>query len=226
MSTFRLNAAFTDEQLGVLYATGTNVIVAKPTADGNPNVAWQVFKPMQANTLSWSEEYGIYASTSGINNGAVLSQLSSTKLGSAMNKLYTLEDSAQMSGPATGGKANSFALCNKYSPKPYMTVGLYQDANVNGTDIAGNAISAVPVLLASTAIMTPYTTVYIWLQSQVVSNTVVTSVTSPMTKLKFGGGTNEISVKYDSNSGTFIDSGISRLTAASLDTIAHIYPTL
>ena len=47
MSTFNLNVAFTNEQLQTLYITGTNVIVAKPTSDGTPNVAWQVFRPLQ-----------------------------------------------------------------------------------------------------------------------------------------------------------------------------------
>lgn len=206
MSTYILKTAFTDRQLDILYATGTNVVVAKPTGGSSPNVAWQVFKPMQSNRLSWGEEYGIYASTSSVTNGAVLSQLSSVPVGAAMNKLYTLEPSAVISGPASGGSPSSFTIQNKYAAKDYMTVGLFQDANINGIDILGNALSAAPVLLASTAVMTPFTIVYIWLQSQVVSNTVVTTVTSPMTMLKFGGDTTEISVSYDSASGKFLPS--------------------
>lgn len=216
MANYKLDVAFTNDQLSVLYATGSNVIIAKPTGGSSPNVAWQVFKPMQANTLSWGEEYGIYASTSEVVNGATLNQLSNVPVGAAMNKLYTLEPSAVISGPASGGAADSFALENLYSNKPYMTVGLFQDANVNGTDIAGNALSAVPVILASTALMTPYTTVYVWLQSLVISNTVVTLVTSPMTELKFGGGTNDISVAYDSASGKFISAGSSQLAEGTI----------
>lgn len=225
MSTFNLKTAFTDEQLRVIYTTGTNIIVAKPTGGGSPNVAWQVFKPMQANTLTWKEEYGIYASTSQVVNGARLNQLSSVPVGAIQNKLYTLESNATISGPASGGAPNSYALENKYAERPFMTVGLFQDANVNGTEISGNAISAVPVLLASTAIMTPFTTVYIWLQSQVKSNTVVTTVTSPMTQLKFGGGVDTISVKYDSTTGRFIPAGEN---ARSLDasSVTHIDPSL
>jgi hypothetical protein len=204
MSLFSLKVAFTDRQLEVLYATGTNVVVAKPTGGARPNVAWQVFRPMQGNQLSWGEEYGIYASTSSVTNGAILSQLSSVPVGAATNKLYTLEPSARITGPASGGSDGAYTLLNKYGEKEYMTVGLYQDATVNGTDIIGNALSAAPVLLASTASMTPYTTVYIWLQSAVVSNTVVTNVTSPMTMLKFGGAVTDIAVSYDSASGKFL----------------------
>lgn len=206
MPNYELDIAFTNEQLQILYATGSNVIVAKPTGGSGPNVAWQVFKPMQANQVTWEEQYGIYASTTQIVNGARLSRLSSTGVPAAISKLYTLEDSAAITGPASGGTQDSYALYNTYSNQPFMTVGLYQDATVNGTSIAGNAVSAVPVLLQSTSVMTPFTTVYIWLQSQVVSNTVVTTVTSPMTQLKFGGGINSISVAYDSATGHFLPS--------------------
>ncbi|MBV8251871.1 MAG: hypothetical protein JO154_04620 [Chitinophaga sp.] len=217
MADYALNVSFTNDQLQVLYATGTNVVVAKPSGSGTPNVAWQVYKPLQANQLTWDEQYGIYASTSSITNGATLSQMSATGPNASMNKLYTLQDSGVITGPANGGQASSFALQNLYSAVPYMTVGLFQAATVNGTPISGNAVSAVPVLLASTAVMTPYTTVYIWLQSQVKSNSVVTTVTSPMTALKFGGGVNTISVAYDSNSGTFLPTGTLAVTAEPLE---------
>ena len=204
MANYELKVGFSDEDLKMLYATGTNVVIAKPSLGSTPNVAWQVFLPMQANTISWEEKYGIYASTSEVVNGAKLSQLSSVPIPAAINKLYTLESQAIITGPASGGSPDSYSLINKWDVKPYVTVGLYQDATVNGTDIKDNALSAAGVPLNSTAVMTPYTVVYIWLQSQVLSNTVVTNVTSPMTELEFGGGVNTISVVYDPSTGNFI----------------------
>lgn len=223
---FTLKTAFTNDQLALLYATGTNVVVAKPTGGSQPNVAWQVFKPMASNTLKWGEEYGLYASTTAVTNGAVLSQLSSVPVGARDKMLYTLEPNAIITGPVSsgGGSEGTFALNNKFAEKPYMTVGLFQNANVNGTEIIGNALSAAPVLLQSTAFMTPFTTVYIWLQSQVVSNTVVTTVTSPMTKLTYGGGINDISVAYDSASGYFVPAP--KQTALSKETVRHIPASL
>jgi len=224
MPSFTLDTAFTNDQLNILYATGNNVIIAKPTSGNDANVAWQVFRPLQANTLDWTEDYGIYVSTTGITNGALLTQLSSTPIPSVENKLYTLNPSGAISGPANGGSPNSYALLNQYSNIPYLTAGLYQDATVNGTKILGNALSAAPVILQGTAVMTPYTVVYIWLQSQTISNTVVTRVTTPMTKLVFGGGVSDISVAYDSASGTFIPSGNNNLLKA--EDISYIDPIL
>jgi len=203
--SYELDLAFTTAQLQTIYATGTNVIVAKPSGGGSPNVAWQVFKPMPANSLMWEENYGVYASTVQVQNGAQLTQLSSTGIPAAMETLYTLEADGVISVPGTGGSANSFALLNEYlSSQGYMTVGLYQNATVNGTQILGNAVSAAPVMYKSTATMTPYTTVYVWLASQVVSNSVVTQVTSPMTEVTLGGGISTASLAYDSDTGYFI----------------------
>jgi hypothetical protein len=90
------------------------------------------------------------------------------------------------------------------SGKGYLTFGLFQDAVVNGAKKEGHAVSAAPVLYKSTATMTPYTTVYLWTQSQVKSNTVNTNVTAPMTRVVFGGAVSEVALKYDAESGMFV----------------------
>ncbi len=215
MASFKLQIAFSDQDLKRIKASGTKVVIAKPSLNGGlPNVIWQVFKPFQTNTFSWKDEYGMYASVSEIKNGAQLRQLANVPIGVSKNKLYVLEDNATISGPVSGGELYSFALANKYTggivsgtndPKKRMlALGLFQDANINGTDIKGNAVAAVPVLFGSTAIMRPPTTIYIWLQSQVKSNSVITKITSPITTLFFGSGIKDISVKYDSLSGQFL----------------------
>ncbi len=204
MSNYTLNISFTNQQLQDFYATGSRVSVGKQVAGGAPNVIWQSFAPLQSNEVGWVEEYGIYVSNTQVQQGATITILSSTPVGAATDKLYTLESSGVISGPTTGGVVDSFALLNDYSNQDYITVGLYQDATVNGVDIIGNAVSAAPTLLASTAVMEPSKTVYIWLESDITGNSVVTTVTSPMTELKFGGGVNQITVAYDTQTGLFI----------------------
>jgi hypothetical protein len=200
---YNLSLGFTDEQLAAIYDTGSNVIIAKPAGGSSATVAWQVFSPMESNAVSWVENYGIYTSTSGISNGATLYQHSATGPDAQDATLYTLQPNAVIAASA-GGQTDSYSLLNNYDQKPYMTVGLFQGAIVNGEEILNNAISAAPVLLNSTALMTPYTTIYVWIQSQVKSNSVVTTVTSPMTELKFGAGVDTINVNYNSKTGTFI----------------------
>ena len=73
MPAYELNMSFTNEQLQTLYLTGSNVIVAKPTGGLAPNVAWQVIRPLQANSLTWEEQYGVYASTAKVTNAIMIS---------------------------------------------------------------------------------------------------------------------------------------------------------
>lgn len=208
MSNYTLNIAFTNQQIETLFATGTNVVLSKPPKGDQPNVAWQVFKPAPSNVVSWVEEYGIYASSTLITQGAYIPQYSNTSIPAYTGKLYTLEPSGVISGPASGGFLEAFTLKNQYDSKDYMAAGIYQNATVNNSTIKGNATSSNYVLLTNSLKMKPTTTTYIWLQSQVKSNTIVTNVTSPMTELIFPAGVNELSIAYDSSSGTFIPTGM------------------
>ena len=225
MSQFNLKIAFTQEQLGILYATGTNVIIAKPSDGRSPAVAWQVFRPMQSNTLSWKEEYGIYASNSDIRNGEILNQFTSTPIGIETGKQYILQSNGVIT-TAGGGFANAFMFSNQYSGKHYITAGLYQNAIINGNNSTGNAVSATPVLMQSNAIITPNTAIHIWLQSQVVSNSIVTNITSPVTELKFGGNVTDISVIYDAATGKFVPAKSSALKSSPDQPFNYIEPSL
>lgn len=206
MPSFKLNVSFTNEQLETLYTTGTNVVLGKSQAGNPPNVAWQVFRPLQGNTITWEEEYGLYSSTTDIVNGAVINQMSTVPIPAAMSQMYTLQPSGVISGPVSGGMPNAYALENKYSERSYMTEGLSQNATVNGIEISNNAVLASSVILNSLGVFSPSSAIFIWLQSQVRSNSIVTFIPSPMTELRFGGGVDDISVTYDSSTGRFISS--------------------
>jgi len=215
MPKFTLKTSFTQESLTMLYATGTNVVVAKPSAsDSSPNVAWVVFRPLQANTMAWEEQYGIYTSTQSIQNGATLDQMSATNFPATEGQVYTLGLFGFFGPPQGGGSQGSYTAVNQYNNLPpagpgYLTFGLFQNASVNGAAMNGNAVSAAPVPYRSTATMTPFTTVYIWTQSMVKSNTVVTTVTSTQTKVTFGGSTTSISLAFDPQTGGFVNVGSS-----------------
>jgi len=223
MANYQLDVAFTNEQLETLFATGSNVIIGKKSVAGLPNVAWQVFRPFQNNVISWEDEYGIYVSPVEIKNGEKLFQASTVNIGAVTGQLYTLEPSAVISGPISSGQQGAYALLNKYSYKSYMTVGLFQNAVVNFTDGGKNCISANSVLLNSTAIMEPFTTVYIWIQANLVSNSIVTTITSVVTELKFDNSVTTLSVKYESSTGKFINASSNALDD---DRISYIAPSL
>ena len=220
--SFTLKTTFSDQALAVLFATGTNVVVAKPPSGASPNVAWIVFRPLESNFLSWEENYGIYASTQTVQNGATLTQMAATPFPAIEGRTYTLLPQGFFSPSTSAGTSGSYSATNQFSsPQGFMTIGLFQSAVVNGTPVSGNAVSAAEVLPGSTATMTPFTTVYIWTQSQVSSNTVVTNITSAQTEATFGAGVTEIDLTYDLNSGMFLPS--SDLAEAA---VSHRIPVL
>ncbi len=213
-ATYTLDIAFTDAQLQRLYATGVNVIIAK-AGPGSPYVSWQVFRPLRNNALSWQETYGIYIADAPICDGACLVTVAGVPSGAVPDRLYTLDKKGNISGPGTDGLPGAFALLNNCRRgRGCLTTGLYQDAVVNGREIAGNAVSAMPVLFQNTAVIRPANAIQLWLQAGVVSNTVVTQVDAPVTNLAFGEGRESFAVAYDADTGTFIPAASGEHTAA------------
>jgi hypothetical protein len=215
MLTFTLKTGFTSADLERFYASGTNIVVAKPSGGGAPNVAWIVYRPLIKNEITWEENYGIYASNVDITNGAILTQISQTPFPALSGEIYPFTAAGFFGPSSQGGMENTYSAVNDYNnlPKGYLTMGLFQNANVDGVFLSGSAVSAAPVIYKSTAVMTPFTTVYLWSQSQVKSNTVVTNVTSQMTRVDFSGSVTEVSLQYDPSSGKFILSSGFKLAA-------------
>ncbi|HEV3321861.1 MAG TPA: hypothetical protein VG147_06660 [Solirubrobacteraceae bacterium] len=210
MSTkYTLNTSFSQEDLRIMRMVGSNVVVAKPSDDpSQPNVAWVVFHPLESNKLEWEEEYGIYASNTELTNGALITQLSRSAFPAQDGKVYEFTPSGFFGPPSSGGTLGSFTSINAYKDpytnKGYLTFGLFQDANINSVHAQALPVSAALVPYQQKIVMTPYTTIYLWLQAQVQSSSVLSTITSPMTKVRFGGGVTDISLAYDAESGKFI----------------------
>ncbi|MBU2722789.1 hypothetical protein [Acidithiobacillus ferridurans] len=203
---YSLNLSFTAKDLAAIAAAQAKVVIAKPADKTNqkPNVAWLAFDPMQNNDIAWEEIYGLYASNVAMEDGAEISK-SSVVNPAVPGKVYNLLPDGAFGSPENGGTPDSFTVLNQYqNSKGYMVVGLTQDAKIGGEIVTGNAISAANVMLQNTAVMTPFTTVFIWLQSKIKSNSVCTKVTSPMTEVTFGGDVVSRSYRYDAETGMFL----------------------
>lgn len=201
---YELIVNFTNEQLAIIFQANASVVIGKMYSASDLSVAWQVFKPMRKNCLSWNEVYGIYASTSQLDVDCPIVQHSYTDLGASTRKLYTLKPDGSISHPQDGGNAGVYALKNSYKEKKIITVGLYQDASLNGDEVKGNPISASQVMLGHTVIMKPSHTINIWIQSHIKSSTVISNVSSPMTTLSFNAEKSEIVVTYNDDTGLFV----------------------
>jgi hypothetical protein len=200
---YTLNVNFTSEDLATILSNGLRLVIAKPNDGRQPNITWQVITPLQTNTITWNEEYGIYISWDRLYTGCHINQVANTPVGPAMNKLYEAESGGTISGPLGGGQG-PFTLKNNDSRNQTIVTGLYQNATVNGRDTGGQIVSAENCMYFSYAVMSPGAKVYLWLQSNMERSTVIQPNMSSLSQLQFGNGVEKISVSYDQSSGKFV----------------------
>lgn len=208
MPNYSLTLNINDRDLQNIRLAQLNIILAKPVGGANPNVAWQSFDPLGSNNVSWSEQYGLYASTTAISNGATITKMSS-KTPAQDGAYYSFNSGGVFGDPQTGAgapPAGSYQVNNDMptTAYPYLTFGLTQTANVNGTVVASNPLNAAVVLANLKAVFTPFTTLWIWLQANLASQTVVTQVTSRTTVATFGGAINSLTFQFDATLGMFV----------------------
>jgi hypothetical protein len=200
MTIYTLNLNINQSDLVNLRLSGANIAVGKQI--GAQNMAWIVIPPLSVNSVNWVEEYGIYASNTPLQNGATIVQMSN--LPASPGATYVLSASGTLTAQGGGAPAGSYSVSNQdYTTVPSLTFGLSQSANVNGSQLNGNAASAATVLFQSTTVISPSPSVVVWVQAEIQSSTVVTSVPTPQTQVSFAGGVTQVSLVYDGNSGTF-----------------------
>jgi putative ubiquitin-RnfH superfamily antitoxin RatB of RatAB toxin-antitoxin module len=74
--------------------------------------------------------------------------------------------------------------------------------------------------------MTPFTTVYVWLQSQFASETIITKIVGKNTKVQFGSGTDTQKLKYDANLGVFVKANQANELVHEDDSVTLYMPTI
>lgn len=206
MTAYSLQLLIDPQDLALLYAAGQRITLAKATHSGPPNVAWLVFDPLQSNTVQWMEEYGLYASTTSLQQGAMIAQLAQSGMPAQSGASYSFTSAAMFNGPFPGGPPGAYRVQNDMpgSIYPMPTFGLIQSAQVNGVYLAGKPVSAWPVLATQALTFTPANSIYIWLQSMFGSATIVTQIIGRVTIARFGGNVTELTLKYDAGSGQFV----------------------
>ena len=84
-----------------------------------------------------------------------------------------------------------------------MTFGLTQSATTTSGNFTLNPLNAQSVPSLQQVIFTPFTTVWVWLESQISSGVVLTSVFSKVAVVTFGGSVTTQPLAYDAHHGQF-----------------------
>jgi hypothetical protein len=227
MAELTLNLNILDQDLSVLLDAGLNITLAKPlgTDTAVPNVAWQVFRPFPKNTITWEEVYGVYGSNTMISNGAVINQLSDVNP-ALDNAIYPFTNSNLFGPPRQPGQGQgTYSITNQNDAQPTLTFGLTQGASINQTATGFKPLNAQSVPFQLNGDFTPLTIIYAWVEANIVSETLITQVTSARTKVVFGGGVTTQTLTWDASRGMFVldPSNSLELDSARSDSAHSVY---
>ncbi|HWU51676.1 MAG TPA: hypothetical protein VN153_02575 [Tahibacter sp.] len=208
MPDYRLQLLIDPSVLPILRATGQRITLARPVnSHSSPSVIWLSFDPLQNCDVRWREEFGIYASTTAVQQGASIAKLSEIGAPVQDGASYSLTATATFNGPSASGGAQrgTYTVKNDlpYQDYPVLTFGLTQSVQVNQVQAVRKPISATPVLSTQMAHMVPFPTVSIWLQSTFPSETIITRIVGRPSVARFGDGVTDLTLKYDPNLGVF-----------------------
>lgn len=175
---YQLNIAIDSQGLSNIYAAGQAItivksVVSNPLASGNLPVAWLNFQPLEQNSVTWIENYNIYATSTQLNAGATIVQTSVTGAPVQTGWTYTFAQ-GQFTG-AQGGSTGTFNMANQQGGM--FNFGLSQQAIVNNVPVMA-PLNAIPVLNNESATFTPKETVSIFLSNSVNNGVVLSQVAS------------------------------------------------
>lgn len=122
-------------------------------------VAWLAFEPFEKNTITWSEQYYCFATTTALKMSEVLEMNSKSAAPIQPGSMYVF---AQGQFSAHPGSAGTYIICNAMTGE--YGLGLAQQATVNGA--SGFAPFCVePVLSNEAAYFPPTSSISIFLSS-------------------------------------------------------------
>lgn len=205
MSSYRLNIYFASGDLPSLYKASQKLVIVKHTEGSDSQVVWAAFNPFENNTIDWGTSYSLYASNTEIQGGATINKLSDITAEPQVN--YVFSD-AVFQNPAADSELseNTYELTNRMDDSKILTFGLAQDVVVNNEAFANHPINAIYVPFDQTATMTPVEKVDVYLQSNIITSTVVSTITSTPIMVDFTTDT-EKTIIYDATTGKFVPKG-------------------
>lgn len=203
MASYRLNISFNESDLDLIYSTGEKVVIVKHT-EGNADsqVAWVTFSPLMYNTIDWTNDFAVYASTTDLQNGATINMMSNKMASTQI--LYNFKNGYfKDPTPDENIGANTYAIMNNYLNKKALTFGLAQSVVVNDEAFPNKPINGILVPYGQTAQMTPIEKIDIYLMCDIETSTVVSKITSPVLTITYTAEETCHSIEYNGNSGKF-----------------------
>ena len=176
MTKYSLSIHFSADDVREINLIGQHVTILKKVEDDSINhINWISFKPYENNQITWSEQYGIYASSILTESGATIHKSSMVNPAS-VNQLYVFEEGTF--DPPKSGERGSYQIKNEAQPYQTLTFGLCQALTANGKHFEANALNAVSVLPQECAYFIPKEKVRVFLHQKLDNGAVITDINS------------------------------------------------
>src|SRR5690606_27694153 len=169
---YTLEILIKEEDAKNINSNGQKVTILK-SVDSGQSVTWVAFSPFERNTVTWTEKYAVYASTTEIKDGARIDKMSDRSANpqyfySFQNGVFDMGSLDEKSLTKT-----QYGIINKTDGN--LQFGLSQERTVNGKN-ANVPINVVTVFKSQKAIFTPRVTLTIFLQGNYDNGVVITEV--------------------------------------------------
>src|SRR5262245_43912610 len=204
MSFHQLNIQIDAQGLELLNQAGQRVTIVQQVGVGSPVVAWVSFQPrLGTNTVTWFDNYSVYASTTQIQHGAQII-IQQTRV-APEGFIFTLRG-GQLDFGQRGLPDTAFGVTNDdpsftVGGNPMVTSGLYQEAIVNGQATAG-PINAVGIAYQASATFTPMQRVQVF-AAFAFNSQVISFVTSPTLLVDMTQGSTQ-TIRWDNARNQFV----------------------
>jgi len=199
MASYSLKALIDDNLVKQFNQNNQKVVIVKEAPKNSSPVAWVTFSPFEINTVSWEENYGVYASNTIMEDKAKIEKSSFSPASEKQGDSFT-------SGSISPQEADKDLASNTYEVKNAMmepsqlTFSLAQDVEANDVS-EGSSINAVQIMFNEP--ITPHDKVSIFIKSDLDDGMVIPLIDDQALQLDFGNQT-EIIIKYDPSIGGFI----------------------
>jgi len=162
-------------------------------------LAWLTFSPLESNTVSWSGQLQLYATTTPLDPGAVVainSQTSATG-GIQLGSVYTFANGAFT---AATGSGDAYVAANRSGST--FGFGLLAAATVNGSSATG-PLDALTMLNDQNGFFYTPTAVFVFLSSASQNGTVLPTMPSGALQLDLSSGSLDAQVCFNDTTNQF-----------------------
>jgi hypothetical protein len=204
VSQYSLVLDVDDAGLRRLSKAGVRIVVAKPSGNIKPTVAWLADEPSPITTIRWDEACGLYAAHVPVGDGARIAIVAAVHP-AADCMIYPFAGTA-FSDPVMDERIPRRHYDVRNDGTAPVTFGLLQDATINDRVVRAplNAVVLPPGLTADFAVTTM---IYVWTQAGIEGGSIISHVPADAAVVAFDSAHRARRCRFDDRTETFAATG-------------------